>query len=483
MSTPSDPHAVLPDPPRQERAPEVSVRLGALPPPAPYPVVFVANLLGLFFGNEAKTRMLAEEVGEIDSYGGRLLPVVDLLFRPPEESTRNLLVLERAPDPALTAYLEGQLGLSLPDCTVLPHEAYTELGRRLAEGGDLRHPLVDRITAHPGRHIDGYVTDPTLVALARRTGKLTCSSAEGSRQGNDKVLLHRFLERAGLPLLPTELARDPADLERCLASLSREGFRSAVVRSSIGASGIGMVRLDGIGDDPAGPIPVPDHFFDEGPCLVQGWLSPGDRGLRRVRSPSIQLLLAEHRITLYDLTDQILSDASVHEGNEAPPPWIARQPAVVEELVRQATESARWLHARGYRGPASVDFLVAEGTSTGEGRGGPGVYVCEINARVTGATYPSLLARHLFPGGTWLMQNLRFSHPLSGADVLERLDRNGHLFERDGSRPGILPINLNFDPEGRVTKGQFLCLSPTARGSELLLLMAELELPCAPDRD
>ena len=34
--------------------------------------VFVANLLGLFFENEEQTRMLASEVGEMDSYGGRV---------------------------------------------------------------------------------------------------------------------------------------------------------------------------------------------------------------------------------------------------------------------------------------------------------------------------------------------------------------------------------------------------------------------------
>ena len=42
---------------------------------------FFANLLALFFGNEAETKSLADEVGEIDSYGGRLIPILNLIFR------------------------------------------------------------------------------------------------------------------------------------------------------------------------------------------------------------------------------------------------------------------------------------------------------------------------------------------------------------------------------------------------------------------
>ncbi|MCB1089114.1 MAG: hypothetical protein KDM63_18910, partial [Verrucomicrobiae bacterium] len=65
---------------------------GTLPPFWDRNAVFIANLLGLFFGNEEETRLLSEEVGEVDSYGGRLIPIIDLLFAGPG---KNLLVLER----------------------------------------------------------------------------------------------------------------------------------------------------------------------------------------------------------------------------------------------------------------------------------------------------------------------------------------------------------------------------------------------------
>jgi len=457
---------------------------GALPHFPGHSAVFVANLMGLFFGNEAKTRMLAEQVGEVDSYGGRLLPVVDLLFRGPG---RNLLVLEREADPALTRYLGEGLGLSLPETMVLPHDEYLRIGRALSEGTALRHEAIDRIAAHPSGWMDGYVTDETLAAVAAATGKRTLSTPGGSHRGNNKLLLLHHVEAAGLPVVPTELAASPAEVPGCLRRLRQMGFTAAVVKSPIGASGIGLIKVDHLDDrsrglrGARGEPSVPEHFFLDGPCLVQGWLTPGEGGITRIRSPSVQMYLDPATVTLFDLTEQILSQSSVHEGNESPPPWLDQDPSIGEDLLRQAGVAARWLHAQGYRGTASVDFLVAEGTE--EREDGATVYICEINARVTGATYPSLLAHHLLPGGAWLMRNLRFREPLEGQDILDRLAYAGDLFEAGRSRAGVLPVNFNFGEDGRVHKGQFLCLAPTTRGSEFLLRMAEADLPCASDRD
>ena len=54
-------------------------------------VIFVANLLGLFFGNEKETGELMDQVGPLETYGGRLVPVLDLLFRGAED---NIVILE-----------------------------------------------------------------------------------------------------------------------------------------------------------------------------------------------------------------------------------------------------------------------------------------------------------------------------------------------------------------------------------------------------
>ena len=429
--------------------------------------IFMANLLALFFGNEEETRMLADQIGELDSYGGRLIPIIDLLFG----ENGNLLVLERAPNPDLCEYFGETLGLSLPEIEILPHAEYLEIG---SNGS---HPFLEKMAKHESAWIDGYVTDDILALFASRIGKQTVSTTEGSRLGNNKRLLHQFLEANGLPVVYTELAANAEELKPCLAKLLSRGFSAGVIKASIGASGIGLLKVDSLNDCDDIAERVPDHFFFEGPCLVQGWLNPGELGVRKIRSPSVQLFLNDDSVTQYDLTEQILSDLSVHEGNESPPPYLGEEPGLQEELLRQGGIAGQWLHEQGYRGTASADFLVVDYEDHSE------VYVCEINARVTGATYPSVLARRFIPDGAWLLRNLRFTEPLSGRKLLDTLRDSHDLFIPGHSESGIIPVNFNYGSDGLIHKGQFLCLAHSTAGSHVLLNLAEIDLPCAPDRD
>ena len=186
----------------------------------------------------------------------------------------------------------------------------------------------------------------------------------------------------------------------------------------------------------------------------------------------LQLFLNDSTVYEYDLTEQILSSDSVHQGNESPPSYLAELPGLKDELLRQAGASGRWLHAQGYRGTASVDFLVVERN----GRQPVDVYVCEINARVTGATYPSMLARHLTPRGAWVHRNLRLGRPMAGRELLDMLRGTGYLFlPQRGS--GVLPVNFNFGCDNLVHKGQFLCLGATTDQCRELLEQAAIVLP------
>ena len=86
------------------------------------------------------------------------------------------------------------------------------------------------------------VTDEHVVRIARSLGKSTLSSVQGSRRGNNKLLLHQFLLSRGLPTLDTEIAADAADVPRCMNAMRRRGYRAAVIKAQVGASGIGMMR-------------------------------------------------------------------------------------------------------------------------------------------------------------------------------------------------------------------------------------------------
>ena len=428
--------------------------------------VFFTNLLSMFFGNEGQRRVLQQVITYPESYGARLLPIMGLLF----PGGRNLAVLERGADPALCDYFKRGLGLDLPEIEVLTHDAYLELGAEpIGLAAAEAVAVMERVKAHPSRVVDGFVTDALLERVAQRSGKRTLSTPAGSQRGNNKFLLHHHLEAMGLPVFETFIAEGPADLPRCLRELGDRGFECAVVKSQIGASGVGLAK---VGTTRPDAVIIGDLFFHEGPCLVQGWMKPGHHGVLEMLSPSVQLFLDENSVQLYDMTEQILSDESVHEGNEAPPPYLERFAGLAEEMNRQTGIAGKWLHEQGYRGTASVDFVVARM----EGGDPPRVYVCEINARLTGATYPSLLARHFVPHGGWLMRNLKLAEPTTGLTLLKLLDAHGHLFE-PGRGEGILPFNFNLNPEDLVEKGQFLCLGATAARCHEMLTHAEHDLP------
>ena len=441
---------------------------GQLPEFWPRRVAFFANLLALFFGNESQTRTLAAEVGEIDSYGARLIPVLNLLFR----SDDNLLVLERSPDEVLCSYLRNDLGLSLPSLQVQRHSDYTAIGKLLKADRyeDVARLLTD-IKRHPAEWLDGYVTDATLDGIARHLGRRTLSTPNASRDGNNKLLLHQFLEASELPVFDTFLAGSSADVPSCAERLASLGYRKAVLRAQIGASGIGMLILPDINAPDSFPD-IPEHLFFEGPCMVQGWLAPGVVGVTRVHSPSTQLFVNDETVFAFDMTEQILSHDSIHEGNESPPGYFNQFPGLREETMRLSEAAGSWLHSTDYRGTASIDWLIVER----DGQKRPDVYVCEINARVTGATYPSLLARHFSPDGAWLLRNLRLSTPLTTSRLLELFDKPRHLFRPDRSN-GIIPLNLNFGMDGLVHKGQFLCLGATTDECHQFLTLAEQDLP------
>lgn len=414
--------------PTDSTRPAVLAKPGSLPPPRPGNVAYFANLSCLFFDNEQLTDELRATVKTLSSYGGRLLPILSLLW----SGEQNLLAIERLPLDLVHDYFEGELGLRLP--RLITYDPHAELSSELEAA----------IRETPNVHLDGFVTDQHIAGIADQTGSRLAGSLEGSRLGNDKVLLHRFLRDSGEPVFEAIEAKNPSEVAPAAAELARRGYRSAVAKSAIGASGIGLVRFA-----TSNPPEIPTSHFREGPCLIQGWLDESVERVSHIASPSVQMVVTEDTIHLYDITDQILGDDSVHEGNVSPPESFS-DPSLDEELMRQASLTSRWLHQQGYRGTASADYHLAF-LHNGEIE----VRVCELNARVTGATYPSLLARHFQSEGTWLMRNLQLPVPTEGSRILDNLDHSSLLY-RPGASRGVLPINLNLDQADLVSKGQFL---------------------------
>ena len=313
-------------------------------------VIFFANMQSIFYENHGGLERLKQQVTGVETYGGRLIPIINLIFR----GDNNLLVLERPPDQTLIRYFEKDLGLSLPNMAILSHSVYDSLlnqGDKLIR--DEINPTLTTIHQHNATWVDGFVSDNVLMNLAKALNKPTISSLAGGKRGNNKFLLHNNLSEKGFPVFDTIPASSPDDVPTCIATLRKKGYKKAVVKAQIGASGIGMTNLSTNSDNTNS---IPEHFFFEGPCLVQGWLDETVKNIRHMGSPSIQMFLDDSTASLYDITEQILNADSIHEGNLSPPPYFSKDDWVFEELFRQAAAAGSWLHEQGYRGTASVDF-------------------------------------------------------------------------------------------------------------------------------
>jgi len=424
-------------------------------------VIFIANLLSLFYGNGEETDVLRAEVGPLESYGGRLIPILSTLFcRHP-----NILILEQAPDADLLTYFSDRLNVPLPQIEILSHDQYTHLVKRDGSGDAEAGSIIRRLESHAAEWLDGFVTDETLAHFARRMGKSTICSVTASWKGNNKLLLHEYLNAKHLPVFDTHVVEHPNQLDKCLNDLRDLGYMRAAIKAQIGASGIGLTRIDFTRSHV-----VPDYLFHEGRCLVQGWLDEDVDGVTAIGSPSVQFFVEEDHLTLYDVTEQILSSESIHEGNISPPPCLAGYPEALNEILRQSSIAGEWLHDLGYRGTGSIDFHAIQR------RGAIEIRICEINARVTGATYPAVLARRFHPQGAWLMRNIRFISDVSGRGILRTLERNQLLYHL-GQANGVLPINFNSDSDGNTVKGQFLCMANTPDQATQLLKEACEVLP------
>ncbi|HEY3302782.1 MAG TPA: hypothetical protein VGL70_04500 [Candidatus Binatia bacterium] len=438
----------------------VKIIPGKLPPFWDRSVLFFCNIHSIFYENKEEAGELMRQLTGAQSYGGRVMSILNLLFR----RGPNRILLEAPPETSLLDYLSIDLRLSLPGFEVLDHRGYRELA---AKGESGARPAIEKLRSQPASWVDGFVTDAVLAQIAGKLQKRTISTLTGSKNGNNKYLLYRHQVEKQLPTFDTLMAANPGELSSCLKGLRELGYAKGVVKAQIGASGYGMVKL---ATQELRPDSVPDYLFFEGPCMVQGWLDQETPGVDRIGSPSVQMFLNDDTVYLYDWTEQVLSDESIHEGNRSPPPYIPDHPELEDELFRQAGIVGEWLHAQGYRGTASADFLVI-------GREGKTkTIVCEINARITGATYPAVLARHFMPEGCWSMRNIQFRGSLEGSQLLSLMDRASVLY-RPGMEKGIVPFNFNTDAEGKVNKGQFLCLGQNQEECAELLVQGWAELP------
>jgi len=432
--------------------PPVNIALNTLPTFWNRSCIFFVNLNAMFFGNNSQTEELALQITGVDHYGGRLLPILNILFN----GKSNLLLLQSEPSDILIEYFKRDLGLTVPLFEIFNPNDYHNLPKTLL------HNPNHTFHNNDAGWIEGFVTDNTLTQIATSLKKKSISTYEGSYNGNNKHLLHLFLQEQGLDVFDTITAKNKEEIIEALTTLKQMQYSKAVIKSQIGASGCGIIILP---TEKYDPNDIKDYLFFAGPCMVQGWMDETFKGVTPLCSPSVQMFIDEENITLWDITDQLLSNDSVHQGNMSPPPSLNHSSELKPELLHQGTIASRWLHSTGYRGTASADFLVFQTDKKLK------VIMCEINARVTGATYPAILCKYFNPNGAWVLKNFVFSEPIKLKALMHTMNEH-HLLYKDHMQKGIIPYNIITDNQYNAVKGQFVALASNC--DECITLLDQL---------
>lgn len=170
-------------------------------------------------------------------------------------------------------------------------------------------------------------------------------------------------------------------------------------------------------------------------------------------SPNVLMYIepGSGRISCVSVTEQILTEKLVHEGNVYPP-----SAKTVRGMMSSARKISKWLVAEGYSGLVGFDF---------------GEYLCmetrnltyffaEINPRTNAAAYPKALMGHLNMQQrqkgrpyieTFLSSNIR-TKATSFAQLNELY---GHLFFKSKTGKGCVPYNTGCLENGKFSLAVF----------------------------
>jgi len=172
-----------------------------------------------------------------------------------------------------------------------------------------------------------------------------------------------------------------------------------------------------------------------------------------VVSPNVLMYIDPdyNRITSVSVTDQILSDDLMHEGNIYP-----STATTLNEMLLSAEKLSLWLQAEGYSGLVGFDFGEYYNTEKGQF----GHFLAEVNPRTNAATYSKSLMEHLNRnqkkrGGPYIEAFLSANIKTNARSFAQLREWYGHLFFNPKIGKGLVPYNIGCLRYGKFTLAVF----------------------------
>ncbi|MER3445580.1 MAG: hypothetical protein C4291_01505 [Candidatus Dadabacteria bacterium] len=235
-------------------------------------------------------------------------------------------------------------------------------------------------------------------------------------------------------IIELRLGRDgrPLDLTPIEAAFNRYIHKTGrvVVKGSYGASGSSLFIVENNPESIKKTLSNISGRIDNRIYIVEVMVDV-------IVSPNIlmHIELGNGRILCVGITDQLLSDKLVHEGNIYPP-----SAKTINDMVNSAQRISKWLQTEGYRGLVGFDFGEYVHPKTGEFNH----FLAEINPRTNAATYSKSLMDHLNrkqKGGPYIEAFLSANVKTKAGSFSELNELYGHLFFNTKTGKGLVPYN------------------------------------------
>ena len=300
--------------------------------------------------------------------------------------------------------------------------------------------LIQRLKQEKFHFLMPYIESYDMGKLAGEIGAFLFRSADFTDWINNKSNYRKVLRELKLPLIPgyqTNLEK----AKRHFKELKKRGFKKVVLKKERSVSGFSVFVTEKEEDfDQC----LKDNLSEQKSFVLEGFIED-------VRySPNFQYFITENNVEFIVATDQILEKDRVSYSGNLYPSFLIKKPAVLKTINEMSEKICGYLQTKRCFGLAGIDYIV-----TKQGK----VYSTEVNARINGSTFPSLIIEKLFGEDAnihWLFKTFHFK-PVS----FENLFNKFKYFIKKRGDFGVLPIGV--DLLESMGEGQFMIISRSSK--------------------
>ena len=123
--------------------------------------------------------------------------------------------------------------LEIPELKLFSREAFDAISEGTTSNDVVKElkEIIQDVNSQNAQYLDGFITDDKLLSWSKRLDKNLINSPEICSGANNKLKLHHFLQKEGLPVFDTEIINSPDDIYKLAESFETKGYKKIIVKS------------------------------------------------------------------------------------------------------------------------------------------------------------------------------------------------------------------------------------------------------------